>query len=159
MTYKTNRLIVSLIAGIALLVIYIFYATGSSAPVDTDLASWAKLMFKFIVIGVVSQIIIQIIFHIVYAISIGVKNGGTEDRNVERTIESSSIEDEMDKLISLKSNVPGLTCLGLGLLIALVAVAYFECTAVLMLNIIFISAFVSMLADASASIYYYHKGV
>ena len=159
MTYKTNRLILSLVAWAATLAIYIFYATGSSAPLDSDLAGWAKLMLKFVAIGVILQVIIQIIFHIVYAISIGVKNGFADDDVIERTIELSSAEDEMDKLIDLKACLVGLSVIGIGMLFALVSVAYFEYTAVMMMNIFFISALISALMVTCASIYYYQRGV
>jgi len=163
MTYKTNRLIVSLVAWVVAFMIYLFYATSSSAPEDADLAGWAKLMLKFIVIAVISQVIIQIVFHIAFAVSIGVKNGfkdeGEFEGIIERTIESSAVEDEMDKLIDMKAGLVGMTFLGLGILFALVTVAYFDYTAVMMMNVVFISAFVSALVVICASLYYYCKGV
>ena len=163
MTYKTTRLIVSLIAWMATLIVYLFCAVGSSAPADADIAGWAKLMLKFIVFGIISQVIIQVLFHVAYAISIGMENGfkdGDELGNIiERTIESSSKEDEMDKLIDMKASLFGLAVIGIGILLALVSVAYFDYSAAKMMNVIFISTLMSVSVITCVSIYYYHRGV
>ena len=164
MTYKTNRLILSLIAWAATLVIYLLCATGSSAPADIDLAGWAKLMLKFIVFGIIAQVIIQVLFHVAFAINIAVKNRSFEDEDelgkiIERTIESSSMEDEMDRLIDMKAGLFALAFIGIGILLALVSVAYFDYTAAKMMNMIFISALLSVSVATCVSIYYYQRGV
>jgi len=163
MSYKTNRLILSLIAWIATLVIYLFCATGSSAPADADLAGWAQLMLKFIIFGIIVQVIIQVLFHVAIAISLGIENGFEDEEKleniIERTIKSSTKEDEMDKLIDMKAGLFGLAIIGIGIMLALASVAYFDYTAVNMMNIIFLSALVSVSAVTCASIYYYQKGV
>ena len=158
MSYKTKRDITNVIAGVILLIAYIIYASGPDAPAPEDLKGWAVLMLMFIGFGIVVMIITQIIFHIVLSIGITMNEANGIDENVERIIDSLSLEDEMDELINLKALRVGYVFAGIGFLAALLALA-FDANAVTMLNMLFGSFIIATLAERTYSAYLYEKGV
>jgi len=54
MTFKSKRTMTALIAGIILIIAYVVYATGKSAPLPDNLKAWALAMLIFIGIGIVA---------------------------------------------------------------------------------------------------------
>ena len=54
------------------------------------------------------MIAIQIIFSILLSISIAVKERKCDEKKIEKTVEAAFVEDEMDKLIELKSGRLGI---------------------------------------------------
>ena len=157
MTYNSKSILVSMGAGVLMAAVYIVYALGGSAPAPDDLKSWAIAMLIFIGACIVAGIIIQILFHIAFAIGVAVKER-ENDRNIGRIIASSTVEDEMKKLIDLKSSRIGYVCSGIGFLAALVSLA-FGMTAIVALHIIFASIAVGSLIEGSFSIYLHERGV
>jgi hypothetical protein len=158
MSLNSKRAIASLAAGVAAIVAYLIFATGASAPDADNLKSWATSMLVFIGIGVVALIVVQIVFHVAAAIGIAVKDGSKDERNIERLINSAMAEDEMSKLISLKSAHIGYICAGIGFAAALAALA-FGLTAVCALQILFGAFALGSIAEGAASVYFFEKGV
>jgi hypothetical protein len=161
MSYKSKRTITSMAAGLLLFAAYTVYGLGKNLPgpeSPESLKSWALGMLIFIGIGVAASIVIQILFHLVFSIGIAVKEGEGNDKKVERIIESSMVEDEMDKLINLKSGHIGYICAGIGLAVALAALA-FGASAVLALHILLGSFAGGSLMEGGMSIYLYERGV
>ena len=158
MSFSSKRTLASMAGGIVLIAVYLVYALSRRAPEPDDLKSWATLMLIFIGAGVVLVIIIQILFHIVSAIGITVKHRECKEKDIERIISSSMVEDERDKLISLKSAHIGYVFAGFGCVAALVVLA-FGLQALFALHIIFGSFGTSSLIEGVLSIHYNEKGV
>jgi len=165
MSYQEKRTIVTVLTGILILAAYCIYAFGKvNAGIESveDLKFWAFAMLLFIGVGVVANIIIQIVFHILLSIGIAIKeqiqNGSVNDDEIEKTLELEMVEDEMDKLIGLKSMRLGFAVAGIGFVSGLVALMM-DYSPALMMNIIFISFNVGSILEGIAQIYYYRKGV
>jgi hypothetical protein len=169
MSYQEKRTITSIITGALVLGAYCVYVFGkvqSGAVTPGDLKFWASTMLFFIGIGIVAIIVIQIVFHILLSISIAIKeqirNGEVDDKEIEKTIEKTidaeMVEDEMDKLIELKSTRISFIFAGIGFVAALVS-QVFNYSPVVMLNIMFISFNVGSLFEGFAQLYYYRKGI
>lgn len=161
MTYKSKRTLASMIVSTALYIGYIVYAIGKYQTDSGDIKSWAISMLIFIGISIVAQIVIQILFHIGLAIGIAVKeerNGKGESDSATRNLNSSMVEDEMDKLIKLKSDRVGYICAGIGFIVTLAAFA-FGLSTVLAINILFGSFAVGTFIESGLNIYYFEKGV
>ena len=163
MSYISKRNVVSILAGIALIVAYIIYATGTSAPATENVKAWAVAILIFIGIGIGIQIVVQIIFHIALSIGVAIKQEvvcGNKDcaETVERIIESEMIEDERVKTISLKASRVSSVILGLGVCAALVSLAVGMET-VIALHLLFgLSAFAAV-AEGFASIIMSERGI
>ncbi len=165
MSYQEKRTIVTVLTGILILVAYCVYAFGKiSAGTESadDFKFWALAMLLFIGIGIVANIIIQIVFHILLSIGIAVKeqiqNGSVNDDDIEKTLELDMVEDEMDKLIGLKSMRVGFLFAGIGFVTGLVFLVMDYSPAVMM-NIIFISFNLGSILEGITQIYYYRTGV
>ncbi len=165
MSYHEKRTIVSLITGAAILTAYCLNAFGkvkAGLVMPGDLKFWAGTMLLFIGIGVVAMIVIQIVFHILLSIGIAVKeqvrNGKCDDKEIEKTIELEMVEDEMVKLIELKSLRIGYALIGFGFLAGLVSLVLNYPPAV-MLNILFLSCSIGAMCEGFTTLYYYRKGI
>lgn len=165
MSYQEKRNIVSIVTGGGILAAYCLYAMGqyrSDAVAVDDLRSWAGLMLIFIGIGIVASIIIQIVFHISLSVSIAVKkklqDEKCEDREIEKTINAEMIEDEMGKLIELKSARVGYFFAGFGFVAALVSLVL-KFPPVVMLNIAFLTIGGASLLEGFAQLYFYKRGL
>ena len=158
MTYNSKRTIVSMVAGTILAVSYIIYALVIKPPASDDLKPWAVSLLVFIGMGIISQILIQIVFHIAFAIGIVVKGEAVDKENIGRIFTSIGTEDEMNKLISLKSSRIGYICAGVGLLITLAALAL-GVSEVAALHILVGSFVVGSLAEGCASVRFHERGV
>lgn len=158
MTYNSKRTITSMVAGVILLIAYIIHALGKQPSASESLMPWAKTMLAFIGIGVVSLIIIQIIFHIVFAIGVAVKEQDQSDKDVERIISASMVEDERDKLINLKAAHIGYVVVGIGF-VATLAVLAFDGSTILALHILFAAFSLGSLAEGAVSVYHNERGI
>ena len=165
MSYQVKRTITSIFSGVVVLVVYCLYVFGryqAGLLTPDDLKSWAEIMLMFVGIGIAVTIVIQIVFHILLSISIAIKenikNGRCDDQEIEKTIELEMVEDEMDKLIQLKSMRMGFVIAGIGFVASLLALIFNYAPAV-MLNILFISFSTGSLLEGFAQLYYYRKGV
>lgn len=162
MSYKSKRTITSMVVGILIFVFYISYAFGKNSPGSEDLRAWAIAILIFIGIGVICLIVVHILFYIVVSIGIAVKEQGNDDKIVEervqRIVSSSMVEDEMDRLINLKSGNIGYICIGVGFIAALIALAI-GVSAVFAFHILFFSFGFGSIIEGSVSVYLYERGV
>ena len=165
MSYQEKRTIVNILSGALLLAAYCIYAFGryqAGAVEAGDLKFWAGTILIFIAIGIVATIIIQIVFHILMSIGITVQkkihNEQVSDREIEKSINFDMIEDEMDKLIELKSMRIGYGFAGVGFIAGMVALVLGYSTAV-MLNILFLSFSGGSLLEGFPQLYFYRRGI
>jgi hypothetical protein len=165
MSYQVKKTVTSIVTGILVLAAYCIYAfgrvhPGASAP--DNLKFWAITILIFIGIEIAASIVIQIVFHVLFSVSIAVKrkiqDEKCEDKEIERKIKAEMVEDEMDKLIELKSMRLAFLVAGIGFIAALVSLALNYSPAV-MLNILFISFAAGSLFDGFAQLYYYRRGL
>jgi len=163
MSYQEKRTLMSIITSVLLMASYSIYAFGKAGMEHiNDLQFWAKTILIFIGIGIVVLIILQIVFHILMAISKAIRQKMKEDKvdeeEIGRSMRVETTEDEMDKIIEMKSNKFGYTIMGLGFMAGLIAIA-FGASAVAMLNILFFSTWTGSLIEALMQIRYYRKGI
>lgn len=165
MFYKVKRTIISILTGVLLMAAYSIYVVGklqSGAASLDDMKFWASTILIFIGIGIVAMIVIQIIFHILLSIAMAVKTqvqtGKCDDKEIEKTLELDMVEDEMDKLIELKSMKIGFAVVGVGFGLALVSLVLDYSPAV-MLNILFASFYIGSLIEAILQLHFYKTGI
>lgn len=165
MSYKEKRTIASILTGIAVLTAYCIYAFHNYPSGDIsngDIKHWAGKILMFIGIGIVANIVILIVFHILLSITLAVKekikNVSCDDKTIEKAISGEMVEDEMDRLIGLKSMRVSFSVAGFGFVLGLVALLR-DYSAVDMLNIVFISFQAGSLAEGFTQIFYYRRGV
>ena len=157
MSYQEKKTILSIVAGVLLMAAYCIYVFGGAADFN-DLRFFAVTMLIFIGIGVAAMIVIQIVFHIALSVAIAIKNRTHNDKEIEKAVEATVVEDEMDRLIELKSGRIGFALTGAGFIAGLVTLAL-NCAPAVMLNILFLSAGAGSLAGGALSIYYYRAGI
>jgi len=163
MSYQEKRTLMSIITSVLLMISYSIYAFGKAGMEHiNDLQFWAKTILIFIGIGIVVLIILQIVFHILMAISRAIRaklsENEVDEEEIGRSMRVETTEDEMDKIIEMKSNKFGYTIMGLGFMAGLIAIA-FGASAVAMLNILFFSTWTGSLIEALMQIRYYRKGI
>lgn len=157
MSYQEKKIIARLISGILVLAAYCIYVFGVNQTLG-DLKHLAVTMLIFIGIGIGATIVIQIIFHIVFAASLAIKKEQCDDKKVESEMEACMVEDEMVKLIDLKSSRVGYAIAGMGFVAGLVSLVL-NAAPTVMLNIFFVSCSVGSIIEGLSGIYYYRKGV
>lgn len=165
MSYQEKKTIVSMFTGALVLAAYCIYAFGryqaGTAGAD-DLKVWAGIMLIFIGIGIVAAIVIQIVFHILMSIGIAVekkiRDENYDDKEIEKSIEIEMVEDEMDKLIELKSMRTGFIVAGAGFIAGLAALVLGS-SSMVMLNILFISFSAGSILEGITQLYFYRRGV
>jgi len=165
MSYQEKRTITNILTGAAILIAYCIYAFGKSQSgivASNDLKFWASTMLIFIGIGVVATIIFQIVFHILLSISITVQkkiqDGNFDEKEIEKSIKAEMVEDEMGRLIGLKSERIGFITVGIGFVLGLFSVVFNYSSAVL-LNIIFISFSLGSILEGFANLFYFRRGI
>ena len=158
MMYASKKTIVNIVAGAVLAVAYLVFALGSSAPETENLKGWAVAILVLVGSGVASQIVIQVIFHIVYSASIAAKEAGLNDEEIMRVVSSEMADDEMDKLINLKSAHIGYICVGIGFVTALVMIALGH-PVIYALHALLGSFLTGSLAESCVTVYLYERGV
>ncbi len=160
MSYHEKRNVTALVGGALIITAYCIYAftgNGPGAAGVSDLKIWAGMMLVFIGIGIGVAIVLQILFHIGLSVSAAVKEQATE-KDIGRKIGAEMVEDEMVKLIELKSSRIGWAVASAGFIGALFALVLGG-SAVLMMNMMFLSAAAGSMVGGFASIFYYRKGV
>jgi hypothetical protein len=165
MSYQEKRTIVFILTGIVILAAYCIYGFGkvdAGMVPEGDLKFWAYTMLLFIGVGIVATIIIQIVFHILLSIGVAIKeqiqNGCVDDSAIGKTIELEMVEDEMDKLIGLKSSRVGFIIAGIGFITGLIALLL-DYSPSVMINILFISFSAGSIIEGIAQLYFYRRGI
>lgn len=165
MSYQEKRTLASITSGALILAAYCLYSFNPARLASIaagSLKPWATTMLVFISIGIGFTIIIQIVFHILLSISIAIRekmqNMQADDKDIEKNIKSEMVEDERDKMIELKSNRVGFALAGFGFIAALLSLV-FNYSAVVMLNILFISFSFGSICEGFTQLYFYRKGI
>ena len=158
MTFKSKRILAGMLAGVAFVAAYLIYALSAASPDAGDLQAWAIVMLVSLGIAVASMIVLHIVFHITASIGIAVRERDKSDKDVEKIVEASMAEDEMDKLISRKASAVGLAVSGIGFIAMLVSLA-FGASALIALHIMLGALAFGGLVDGGMSIFYYERGV
>ncbi len=165
MSYQEKRTLTSMITSAAVLAAYCFYVFNkyqSGLVAAGDLKFWARNMLVFMGINIAAMILILIIFHVLLAVSMAVKetikDPDFDEETIEKTLELEITQDEREKLVELKASRISFFAAGIGFIGALVSLLL-NYSAVTMLNILYISFYISSLLDGAAQIYYYRKGV
>jgi hypothetical protein len=128
--------------------------TGTEATGQRDLKHWALGMLVFIGIGVGAMILA----HIALAASLGAKDPGRSGAKIDQAVAASMVEDEMDKLIALKSGHIGYITVGLGFVLVLATLAL-GASGVVGLHIAAGSFAIGGLAEGAAALWLYERGV
>jgi len=158
MTYQSKRTLTAMAAGLILAIVYLAYALGQKAPAPEDTKAWALLMLAFIGIGVGAMIVIQILFQILFSVGIAIKNPSKTDKEVERIVSATVVEDERDKLIALKSTHFGYVFTGFGFIACLVTLALGGLPS-LALNMLLGTSCLGSLSEGVVSVILYERGV
>jgi hypothetical protein len=165
MSYQEKRTIVTIVTGMIILAAYCIYAyiKLKSGIIDGgDVRFWAVTIMAFIGIGIVVNIVIQILFHILLSVSVAVKKAVHDEqcdgKEIDKIVNSEMVEDEMDRLIGLKSLRISFAIAGIGFLIGLLSLIMNYSMAV-MLNILFLSFSIGSLLEGFSQLYYYRKGI
>ncbi|TLG77370.1 hypothetical protein [Culicoidibacter larvae] len=162
MTYSSKKTIASVFGGILLVIAYIIYGFSAWAPAGDDLQGWAIALLIFISAGIVVSIVIQILFNIGASIGIAIQQRDRDDKEVERDIErvikSSDLEDEMYKLISMKALRVSFVIVSAGFMVTLGLFAL-GFSPVFGLNVLAAAFFVGSIAEGIMKVYLNERGV
>lgn len=168
MYYQEKKTITSIISGLLVFVLYTVYGISKYLEMGeillNDLKFWSGAMLVAIGGGIIATIIIQIVFHIILAITnevtkeISKKVNGEKREDAYEEFEIAEQEDEMDKLIALKSMRNSFIVVGIGFVISLISI-YLGKPPAIMLNIIFISFSLGSIFEGFSQLYYYRRGV
>jgi len=158
MSYNSKKAIARTAGNIIILSAYIIYVLGKTVAGSEDLRPWAISILAFTGAGIALLIIIEILFHIFSAIGIAVKERSQDEKSIKQTISSSMIEDERDKLISLKSSFTAFVCASAGFIAAMIFLVFANNNAA-SLHIMFSGFCGGSIIQGVVSIYYYEKGV
>jgi hypothetical protein len=164
MSYQEKRTITGIFSAILILVAYILFIltkfhTGTIH--NQDVRFWAGSILIFIGIGIVSAIVIQIVFHILLSISIAVKEtdyGRNKSKDINKAVMNSMVDDEMHRMIELKSSKSGFYFTGIGFIASLISLVLGFPIAV-MLNILFVSWILGWIFEGFMRLNYYRKGL
>lgn len=156
MSYKSKRVLTTMVTGALLAVGYLIYALGWSGPGDAAdaLRSWAVAMLGFVAVTVVVLILVQILFHVVLAARLSATDGDA----AERIMTSSLLPDEMDRTIRLRSGQLGYLIVGLGFVAALAAAAL-GASAVVVLHVVLGAFVIGSLAGGALTVYGLERGL
>ena len=157
MPYQAKKTLISLVSSLIILVLYITNILPQIGTL-TNISDWAKIMLVHIGLGAIITIILHIIFHIYLSVSIAIKERDKDDKAIERSINQEMVEDEMTKLIDLKSLQVGCIVTGIGFVsgLVLLSIGY---NMILVLNIMFLSFFIGSVIEGLVNIFFNLKGV
>lgn len=158
MSYHSRRILGSILLGCCLIAAYVFYVFRLNPQLSTDLISWSRVVLVFIGLGIVGAIIGHVLLLITYSIKVSSSDSQLSNRDVDRVIESTLVEDEMDKLIGLRASRVGYYLSGFGGICAIVALAL-GMVPFLAFHIVLAGFCTGNLVEGIMCIYLYEKGV
>ncbi|MGL9728068.1 hypothetical protein [Enterococcus sp. DIV0756] len=158
MSYHSKRILGSIVLGCCLAVAYVVYVFRLNPQLSTDLSRWARVVLVFIGIGIIGAIISHIIGVILYTIKVSVTDSELSEKDVDRVVESSLFEDEMDKLIGLRASRVGYYLSGFGAIVG-IAILAFGMVPFVAVHIMLAGFFLGNLVEGIMCIYLYEKGV
>ena len=161
MMYKSKSTLASLIAGIAVTIGYIVFVLTADVPAADDLEAWARLLLLYIGVSVVAVIVVQIFFNIGFAARLWIRREREDEtcEELKRRLEAEMAEDEMERLITLKTSHIGYGITGVGLIAMLAALAFLGASAVVAIHMIIGACLLSTMVSGIMDIRYYEKGV
>lgn len=127
---------------------------------ESALRDWAVMMLIFFGVMILTSIVLQILFHIFLSVDVAareaIRDHNVDEEAIGNAVKSEFIEDERDKLISLKSRQAVCVASGLGLILGLASLL-FDTPPALMLNIVFASFFLGSLAEGVTALVLYRR--
>ena len=148
MTYQEKKTIVTLISGILIFVLYCLYMApqypegGANSP--ETLRYWGSFVLVLTAVTIIAHILIIIVFNIIFRMTTGEKE--------------PNFEDELDKLIRLKSLRNSFAVFVLGFLLAMGALTIDQPLKVMFI-ILVASGFLSDMTGSLSRLYHYRRGV
>jgi len=134
----------------------------SRLSLEASLRDWAVIMLIFMGVMVLASIVLQIVFHIFLSVGIAareaIRNHDVDEETIGEAVKGEFIEDERDKLISLKSSQAGCIAAGVGFFAGLVSLL-FNAPPALMLNIIYGAFFLGSIAEGITHLVLSHRGM
>ncbi|MBO0454527.1 hypothetical protein [Candidatus Enterococcus murrayae] len=158
MSYHSKRVLTSIFFSCCLVLGYAFYVFRLNPEISHDLIAWSRIVLVFIGIGIIGSIILHILTVISYTIKISVKDSELSETDVDRVVNSTLVEDEMDKMISLRASRIGYFVSGFSGILAIAALASGVAPFVAF-HIILAGFMIGNLVEGAISIYLYEKGV
>lgn len=148
MTYQEKKSILNLISAILIFTVYCLYRypqhpEGGLESADT-FRYWGSFVLVLTAVTIVAHILVSIVFNIVFRITTGEKE--------------PAFEDELDKLIRLKSIRNSFAVFVLGFLLAMASLVAGE-PSPLMFMILVASGFLSDVTGSLSRLYHYRRGV
>ncbi len=148
MSYQEKRSILGIFSTILIFSLYALYVytryTSGTIELEANLKFWGMAVLVFVPVSVLARIFIEILFSIAHAA-------------VSTNEDDPSFSDERDKLIELKSDRISHIVSGVGFLCAMVSLVL-GYSAVVMLNIIFLSFNIGEVCSGAAQFYFYRRG-
>lgn len=158
MARNSKKSILDIAMTIILVLAYIYYVTNIHTPEASNLKAWALLILSFIGISIVALVLVQIAFHMIYAIGVSIKEKDTGDENINSPVSDSMVEDEMDKLISLKSIKVSYFFAGISCVLALISLAV-GFSIIVVIHIVLSGFVLGNIIEGCFTIYHYEIGV
>lgn len=162
MNYKAKKMIVILIMQIILIIGYLAFVISkymaNMEELTNDYKFWGITIIVTIVIGVALMILVHVGFAIAKNVSFEIKKRCNKETGEDSFVENMDIEDEMDKLISLKSIRNSCYVAEVGFVVGLITLC-FGASAFIMINITFLAMNLGSLAEAISQICFYYKGI
>lgn len=156
MSNQEKRVFIGILNGGLILIAYFVFILFLK-KVDAEeniLRSYAISMLVFIIAGIIIQILSHIFLSIFISVKNAIENNGCS--NVSKDYEI--IEDEMDKLIELKSLGIGYVIVGIGFVISLITLIL-NLEPYVMLNVVFISFSIGAISEGISRLYFYKRGI
>lgn len=148
LTYQEKKSIVTLVSGILIFILYCLYMypqyPEGSADLSTILHYWGSFVLVLTGVTVVAHIIISIVFNIIFRMTTGEKE--------------PTFEDELDRLIRLKSIRNSFAVFVLGFLLAMGSLVIDQPLKVMFI-ILIAAGFLSDMTGSLSRLYHYRKGV
>jgi len=148
MSHQERESITSLVANMLVSIPYLIYIINryqsETLSASGELQFWASAILILIPVRIVLHILIYILFSIITTI-------------ITKQNEPSSLSDERDKLISLKSTRNSFYAFSVGLLLGIITLAMGHSVSVFFV-VILIGGIVSEVFEHTSQIYYYRKG-
>lgn len=166
MSYKERQTWVLLCTNILVTVLYIakiisvYKVEGDLLFQQTELL--AKIMLIYMGIVIVLIILVMILFNVILAIKTAMTShakGQSEDtinQEIEENIDS--VEDEMDKLISLKAGHVGYIVVSITFVIGLITLVLGSPVGIL-LNMVYLGFMLGTMIEGLVKLFFYKRGV
>jgi len=155
-SYTGVKGVVTTITGLVLLAVYSVYAVASGLVASGDLRRVAIAMLVFIGVSVVAMIVVQIVLHVALAVRTAIRQGS--DKDIDKIMAQDMVEDEMTKSIAARAGRAVAVGAGVGLVAALVLLAFGVVPAVALHVLLWCFA-AGSLVEGALTVWYAERGV